>query len=447
MGSPSPKVSSDLLEEIQMFKRYFLPVLACAALIFSAGISASAQSGQLRGHVIMKNADGTTVRVADAIIDVFRTDVKAKYENKTNKKGEFVFAGLPFIGTYIIAVSKPEAGANYLPRVKVGRDIDYEIELFAAGDGKRLTLDEINTHLASTGTGADTDGAKPSAEDAAKRAELIAKNKEIEDANKRNLNINEIVGRTFKAGNEALKAKNYDEAIKQYQEGLAADPEQGVLYLHMSEAQRQRGVEKFNATLRSADENKTPGFDAAKQDFKLSAENAQKAVELTRKEEVRTDPQGLAAQNQRKVNALISRAESMRLFVTKVDPSQADAGLTAYHEYISVETDPVKKQKLRMEAAQMLLDAGAGDKAVAEYQRVLVDKPDDPDAILGAGLALYSTGDKEKFQEAANYLQRFVDKAPDSHTQKAAIKEVLEVLKASENIVPEKTAPARRRRP
>ena len=447
MGSPNPKVSSDPLEEFQMFKRYFLPVLACGVLIVSAGINASAQSGQLRGHVIMRNADGTTVRVADAIIDVFRTDVKAKYENKTNKKGEFVFAGLPFIGTYIIAVSKPEAQANYVTGVKVGRDVDYEIELFASGDGKRLTFDEISAHIASRGSGGASEEAKPSSEDAARRAELLKKNKEIEDANKRNLNINEIVGRTFKAGNDALKAKNYDEAIKQYQEGLEADPEQGVLYLHMSEAQRQRGVDKFNATLKSADENKTPGFDAAKQDFKLSAENAQKAVQFTQKEEMRTDAQGLAAQNQRKLSALISRVESMRLFVTKVDASQADAGLAAYNEYIAAEPDPVKKQKSRMEAAQMLLDAGAGDKALAEYQKVLVDKPDDPDAILGAGLALYSTGDKEKFQEAANYLQRFVDKAPDGHTKKADIKEVLEALKASDNIVPEKTAPARRRRP
>ena len=81
-----------------MFHRYLFPVLACAALLLSTGIAVSAQSGQLRGHVIMKNADGTTTPVAGAVIDVFRTDVAAKYETKTNKKGEFVLAGLPFIG-------------------------------------------------------------------------------------------------------------------------------------------------------------------------------------------------------------------------------------------------------------------------------------------------------------------------------------------------------------
>ena len=180
-----------------MFHRYLFPMLACAALILSTVIVASAQSGQLRGHVIMKNADGTTTPVPEAVIDVFRIDVTAKYETKTNKKGEFVFAGLPFVGNYVVAVSKAGAQPNYLPQVKVGQDRDYEIELFASGDGKRLTVQEIKAHMA-TSSGPSTGDAKPSAEDAAKRSELMKKNEEIAKANARNLNINEVVGRTLR---------------------------------------------------------------------------------------------------------------------------------------------------------------------------------------------------------------------------------------------------------
>lgn len=428
-----------------MFHKYIFHVLACMVLVASTGIIASAQTGQLRGHVIMKKADGTTVPAADAQVDVFRTDVAGKYQAKTNKKGEFVWAGLPFTGTYIIAVSMPGTRPNFVTDVKAGRDIDYELELVEGGDGRRLTLEEIKTLI--TSSGATTGGAKPSAEEEARRAELIKKNAEIEEANKRNININEVVSRTFKAGNEALKAKNYDEAIKHYKEGLVADPEQGVLYLQTSEALRQRGVERYNTTIKSADTDKTAGFNAAKEDFKAAAESAQKAVQLIQKEEVRTDAPGLAAQNTRKLNALISRTEAYRLFVTKVDPTQADVGLTAYNEYVAVEIDPVKKEKARRDAAQMLLDAGAGDKALIEYQKILAEKPDDPDAMYGAGLALYATGEKAKFQEAANYFQRFVEKAPDNHKDKEAVKAVLAELKNSENVVPEKAPPTRRRRP
>ncbi len=147
------------------------------------------------------------------------------------------------------------------------------------------------------------------------------------------------------------------------------------------------------------------------------------------------------------MNKLTARAEAMRLFVPKVDPTQADAGVTAFQEYMAAETDLAKKSKAQFDLAKMLLDAGAGDKAFVEYQKILTEKPDDADANLGAGLALYSTGDKTKYQEAANYLQRFVDKAPDTHKDKEGVKAVLVELKNTENVVPERTTPARRKRP
>jgi tetratricopeptide (TPR) repeat protein len=95
----------------------------------------------------------------------------------------------------------------------------------------------------------------------------------------------------------------------------------------------------------------------------------------------------------------------------------------------------------------MLLDSGAADKALAEYQAILAATPDNPDANLGAGLAIYAAGDKTKFQDAANYLQKFVDKAPDGHQLKDDAKLILTEMKNSENITPEKKAPPRRPRP
>ncbi|HMJ24401.1 MAG TPA: tetratricopeptide repeat protein, partial [Pyrinomonadaceae bacterium] len=136
-----------------------------------------------------------------------------------------------------------------------------------------------------------------------------------------------------------------------------------------------------------------------------------------------------------------------RLYVSKGDGTKADAGMLAYQDYLAAETDAAKKSKAQLDLAQMLLDAGAGDKALAEYQKILAAKPDDPDANLGAGLALYSTGDKAKYQEAANYFQHFVDKAPDDHKFKADAKAILTELKNTENVVPEKTAPRRGKRP
>src|SRR5690349_4313200 len=118
-----------------MIKRYFIGAFAAVILLTVASVPAFAQVGELRGHVWMQQADGQKVLLADAQIDVFRTDMKAEYHTKTNKKGEFVFAGLPFIGEYIVAASHPTAGPNFVSHIKAGRGVDCEITV-TPGSGK-----------------------------------------------------------------------------------------------------------------------------------------------------------------------------------------------------------------------------------------------------------------------------------------------------------------------
>src|SRR5688500_19800138 len=110
-----------------MIGKYFFGALAVALLVASASISAVAQVGELRGQVWMEQADGQKVPLADAQIDVFRTDIKGQYNTKTNKKGEVVFAGGPFVGTYVVAVSDQTASPNIMPGAKAGSGDPVEI--------------------------------------------------------------------------------------------------------------------------------------------------------------------------------------------------------------------------------------------------------------------------------------------------------------------------------
>jgi len=446
-----------------MIGKHFIGALAVAILVASASLTAVAQVGELRGHIWMQQADGQKVPLADAQIDVFRTDMSAKYNTKTNKKGEFVFAGLPFVGTYTVAASHPTAAPNFQPGVKAGRDIDVELTL-SPGDGKRLTFDEIKNAGGGSATPPSGGTPQPSAEDKAKLEELKKKNAEIEASNKKITEANDVIARTFKAGNEALaaagaasKANNSEEAlakytaaVAQYDEGLAADADQPAILTNKAVALKGRGVEKFNTTVRSKtldDAGRTAGLQAAKDDFKAAAETSSKAVTLIKAQPAPTDQAEITRYNGNKYAAMITRAESMRLYVSKADGTQADAGLEAYKEYIAVETDPAKKAKAQLDMAQMLLDAGASDKALAEFKAILTENPNSPEANLGAGLAVYATGDKAKFQEAANFLQKFVEVAPDGNPLKDDAKAILTELKNSENVTPEKTKPAPRRKP
>ena len=121
-------------------RRYFYSIIASAVLLLAA-VGASAQVGQLRGHVFIQQADGTKIPAVGAQVDVYRTDLPGKFPSKANKNGEFVYAALPYIGTYVIAVSAPNAAPAVRGGVKVGRDIDFEL-VMTPGNGQRLTEEQ-----------------------------------------------------------------------------------------------------------------------------------------------------------------------------------------------------------------------------------------------------------------------------------------------------------------
>src|SRR5439155_6002132 len=134
------------------------------------------------------------------------------------------------------------------------------------------------------------------------------------------------------------------------------------------------------------DAAKTAGLESAKADFKGAAEAANRAVELLNKQPAATDPEAQKQAVANKYFALNSRAEAMRLFVTKVDATQADAAATAFQEYMAGETDREKKSKAQFDLAQMLLDSGSPDKAIVDSQKIGAEKTDEPTAKLGVGL-------------------------------------------------------------
>ncbi|PYS83147.1 MAG: hypothetical protein DMF67_10235 [Acidobacteria bacterium] len=425
----------------------FKPLLhafAAAVVLAACGVIASAQVTQINGKVTLKQADGTTVPVVGAQIDIYRTDIKWEDHIKTNKKGEYMHAGIPFVGTYALAVSAPGARPAYISGVRFSQNPTNDFQL-DPGDGSRLTLDQIKTAGATGGSKSPGGGAPAvSKEDKAKAEEAQRQMAEVNKKNEEITKGNEVVNRTFKAGNDALNAGHLDEAIAQYQEGLAARPDEAALLINLSEALRRRGVERYNAAIKSADgDAKTQGFDAAKKDWSDAATAAGKAVELVKAASPTGENINQAAYAQNRNSAISSRALAMRLVATKVDQTKAAEALAANQEMINAETDPAKKAKDRGETLQMLFDAGATDLAVAEAQKVLAENPDDIDANRIMGLALFASGDKAKFQQAANYLQHYVDKAPDTDPLKASAKESLEYLKTAENVKPEKTQPAR----
>jgi tetratricopeptide (TPR) repeat protein len=442
-----------------MYRKHFFISFVAAAMLILGGISASAQVASIHGKITLKQADGTTVPVPNAVIDLYRTDIPGKFENiKTNKNGEYTVLGLAIIGKYVMAISAPNASPKIRVNFKPGQDVSLDVTL-DPGDGARYTMEQAKEMAKGDKT---TGGTGPSAADVANTEEKKRKNAEIIESNKKVENINTIYNNAFKngnlalaAGDEAIKGQRadeadakYTEAIAKYDEALIADPTHPgapALMTNKATALKARGVTRYNAAFKLQGDAKTAGLDAAKKDFRDAAEVATKSVQMIKEQTVPTDAADAKNYQVTKFNAIVTRADSMRLFVSKVDTTKTDDGMAAYQEYIDAQTDPALKLKAEVDEAQMLFDAGAVDKALVQYQKILAEHPDNIDAMLGAGLALFNEGDANKYQEAANYLQKFVDNAPDTHPLKKDAKDVLEALK-QQNVKPQKGATTGRKR-
>ncbi len=435
-----------------MRRSYVINAIAVAVVVLFSAVLASAQVEPMRGSVKLIGADGKPAPVVGAIIDVWRTDMKAEYHTKSDKKGDWVFAGLPFVGTYTVSVSAPGASPWARGSVKARNDQPVDV-IMSPGDGKKLT----ETEAIAAGKGGNVPAAGGGGDSAAEKAkadEIAKKNAEILESNKKVENANKVISDAFKAGNTALLAKNYDEAIKQYDTGIAADPDHpGIpsLLSNKSEALRTRAVERYNAALKANDD---AGKQAAKADFTAAAEAATKAIELIDKMPAPADATEKTQRTTNRYFALSARARAMSFVATLVDPTKGPAAAAAYEEFIAAETDPLKKAKVEKEYAQVLFDAAGSigdqasyEKAVAQYEKILEKNPDDSDALLRIGQSLFTLGslnnnDKAKYQEASNYLQRFVDKAPDTQAQmKAEAKDLIATMKQQANVTPEKTKP------
>ncbi|MEO8573917.1 MAG: tetratricopeptide repeat protein, partial [Pyrinomonadaceae bacterium] len=115
------------------------------------------------------------------------------------------------------------------------------------------------------------------------------------------------------------------------------------------------------------------------------------------------------------------------------------------------ETDPAKKITSLLSYAGNMNSAGELKNAIVGYRKVLELAPDNVDALGGLGLALYSEGatpippDKTVLQEGLNYMQRFVDTAPDTHKLKESTKAIIEELKNEQKLAPQKTTPTKRK--
>lgn len=432
-----------------MFRKNYFTSLLIIALFLAGSFAAFAQStAPVSGSVVLKKADGTTEPVPGAVVEVFRTDIKGKGPTaKTNKKGEFNFAGLPIGATFVFAVSGEKIGPTYMPNVRAGAD--RLVINVSAGDGKKLTEEEVRTSLA-TGTAASTPPAQMTAEQKKAMEERAKLEAEYEVSKKKVENETTVINRSLKEGNAAFNSNNYDEAIAKYDEGFQANPtfvgSAPVLLNNKGLALTKRAVANYNKGTSSADATvKTEMTAKVKEDLKNSIAAFDKSWAILKA----ANPSEITNQegySKAKYDALFGIVDAYRLLVrTKSDLTKSAEAKIAYEDYLTIETDAAKKIKAQINLGDILIGAGDSQGAITAYKAALVSSPDNPDALAGLGLSQANAGynadgsiNDAVMQEAINNLQRFIDIAPANHELKASVKDTVDYLK-TQNFKPQKT--------
>lgn len=434
-----------------MFRKTYFTFLFCIALFLTGGSVVMAQNAPVLGKVEVKKADGTTAPVEGATVQVYREDARIKLpKDTTDKKGNFSFAGLALGYKYVLVVSGPGIAPLIFPNVPPGQP-SFTITV-SPGDGKVFTEEEVRDILKKGASNTTSTNTEPSEEEKRAAAE---RQKQIDEFNSKKAKADQafqVVNAALKEGEAAYKAGNFDLAITKFDEAVNANPDYAgsaaVSNNNKALALIRRATDTYNKSVKADENAKTAARESAKKDYDEAIAASDRALTLL-KSATTTDPNAQKSYDAQRLFALTNRKEAYRLLSkTGVDRTKGKEAMTAYQEYVAVETNAELKTKSQYELAQTLQDSNEFELSVVEFEKILAADPSNVDALAGIGLSLVNVGymkmesdaakGKAQLQQAANYLQKFVDLAPDTHPLKADAKTAIVTLKSEQNLTPQK---------
>jgi tetratricopeptide (TPR) repeat protein len=186
--------------------------LAIAAIAFTA--AAFGQNMTISGSVL--GEDGKPLQGAQIRIE--RTDMKGTYKVKTDKKGNYLYAGLPMTGTFTVVIEKD------------GKDVD---KLQGVRTRGGAPAENINFNLQKAAVGATQEAAQA---ERGMSPEEKAKYEEQKKANEEAMSKNKALNDAFGVGKEAVNAKNWAGAIEAFETATKLDPKQHVVWGNLADA-------------------------------------------------------------------------------------------------------------------------------------------------------------------------------------------------------------------
>jgi len=200
----------------------FLRGLVVIGAFLLAGVTAQAQTGGLEGDV--RDREGNIL--VGATVEIVRTDIKMRFEVKTDKKGHYLYAGLP-----------------------AGRQTRYTLRLIYQGQ----SLWEIRDVNVPFGELRRMDINLQ--EEAKRAAEQMTpeQRQQLEELRKQQEQA-KSVEEHFNLGTEYLKQGQFSQAVAEFQTAAQIDPKQHVVFANLGQAyaglnQPEKAIEAYEQAI------------------------------------------------------------------------------------------------------------------------------------------------------------------------------------------------------
>jgi tetratricopeptide (TPR) repeat protein len=217
-----------------------LAQVAAGMMFLAAG--AFAQITTIEGDV--KGADGKPVE--KAVVKITRTDIKGNYETKTNKKGHYLYMGLP-MGTYSLEVvieGKKVDAVNGI-KTRPGDPIPVNFDLKASQAESASKQAEMQKAM-------ETGQLSKEMERSMTKEQKEAMEKNMKDREAQMKKRNEL-NSSFNDGMTAMTNKQYDVAVTNFTKAAEVDPTQTAVWAQLGEAYvklaETKTGEEFNTTI------------------------------------------------------------------------------------------------------------------------------------------------------------------------------------------------------
>jgi len=385
----------------------FRNLASAAAGVLVLAFTSLAQVTALEGNVT--GTDGQPLK--DAQIQITRTDIKGNYKVKTDKKGHYIYTGLP-IGTYNISLVVDGKEVDHVNGVRTspGDPHREDFNMKAASMDKAAKQAEMQKAM-------ETGQMSKELERSLSPEQKAAMEKQMKDQQER-MKKNKALNDAYNDGVTAETNKQYDVAIEKLNAAAELDPTQIAVWQHL--ASSYQGLAK---TKTGAD------FDS----------NMQKCLDAYSKAmTLKPDDPG------------IHNNYALALAADKKFP-EAQAELKK-----AAELDPTNGGKYYYNLGALLVNAGQYDPAGEAFKKAIELTPNYPDSYYQYGVCLSSKmttaadGKVSAPPEMAQAFQKYLELAPNGKDAESA-KAMLAAVSASvqtQYVNPDakKAAPAKKKK-